>query len=200
MPQIAHFEIKKNEKAPYRGRGTPLLPPLGRYAPAGLVASLPRKDCTPKISFGSLRHCMTVNTNIPEQSKFAVCCKFGPCTITDQWRRSIFSDWGGGQNLKNANKFGALCAHGRNQKLKLCMFSGICMLNLMVCSAWQCFLNLFLHYILSHFQVVEITPQPPPPPTQDRRLCHRHVCRKNDDLYYTIPALLGRGIWITSCD
>ena len=26
---------------------------------------------------------MTVNTNNPEQSKFAVCCKLGPCTITD---------------------------------------------------------------------------------------------------------------------
>ena len=36
------------EKTPYRGRGdsTPpshTLPPLGRYAPSGLVASLPRK-------------------------------------------------------------------------------------------------------------------------------------------------------------
>ena len=46
------FWNKKNEKAPYRGRGTPpshTLPPLGRYAPAGLVASLPRKDCTQKL-------------------------------------------------------------------------------------------------------------------------------------------------------
>ena len=52
MPQIAHFK-SKNEKAPYRGRGdTPpppshTLPPLGRYASSGLVASLHRKDCAP---------------------------------------------------------------------------------------------------------------------------------------------------------
>ena len=31
------------------GRTSPshTLPPLGRYAPSGLVASLPRKDCAP---------------------------------------------------------------------------------------------------------------------------------------------------------
>ena len=47
MPQIAHFQVE-NEKAPYRGRGdTHTLPPLGHYAPSGLVASLPRKDCAP---------------------------------------------------------------------------------------------------------------------------------------------------------
>ena len=51
MPQIAHFK-SKYEKAPDRGRGTPpshTLPPLGRYAPSGLVASLPRKDCAPQM-------------------------------------------------------------------------------------------------------------------------------------------------------
>ena len=49
IPQIAHFQVE-NEKAPYRGRGdTPshTLPPLGRYAPSVLVASLPHKDCAP---------------------------------------------------------------------------------------------------------------------------------------------------------
>ena len=29
------------------GHPPPTLPPLGRYAPSGLVASLPRKDCAP---------------------------------------------------------------------------------------------------------------------------------------------------------
>ena len=56
--RLHHFK-QKSEKAPYRGRGdTPshTLPPLGRYAPSGLAASLPRKDCAPKC-FGTLRHC-----------------------------------------------------------------------------------------------------------------------------------------------
>ena len=180
---------------------------------------------------------MTVNTSyIPERSKFAVCCKFGPCTITDQRRRSIFRIGGGGgaKCEKWPKKIGALCTQGRNiklfahsapQKLKWCIFSGIFMLNLMVCSAWQYFLNLFLQLHIITFSSCrnywgggKIICLPPPPPIfslgrgggggdcpsaphpQDRRLCHRHVCRKNDDLYYTIPALLGRGTWITSCD
>ena len=50
----------------------------------------------------------------------------------------------------------------------------------MVCSALQCFLNLFLHYILYIFQVVEIIGgggggQNDIPAPQDRRLCHCHV-------------------------
>ena len=32
----------KIEKSPYRGRGDTPLPPLGRFAPSGLVAPLPR--------------------------------------------------------------------------------------------------------------------------------------------------------------
>ena len=44
------FSSRKMKKHP---------PPLGRYAPSGLVASLPRKDCAPPPPkcFGSLRHC-----------------------------------------------------------------------------------------------------------------------------------------------
>ena len=50
-----HIFKSKNEKAPCRGRGggrTPpshTLPPLGRYAPSGLVASLPRKKLRPQM-------------------------------------------------------------------------------------------------------------------------------------------------------
>ena len=50
MPQIAHFQVEKWKKLPSVGGGTPpshTLPPLGRYTPSGLVASLPRKDCAP---------------------------------------------------------------------------------------------------------------------------------------------------------
>ena len=48
------------KKLPTVGGGTPpshTHPSLGRYAPSGLVASLPRKDCAPPKYFGSLRHC-----------------------------------------------------------------------------------------------------------------------------------------------
>ena len=72
MPQIANFQVE-NEKAPYRGRGTPpshTLPPLGRYAPSGLVASLPRKDCAPKC-FGSLRHWSSVAGRVPDRIMLA---------------------------------------------------------------------------------------------------------------------------------
>ena len=48
------FSSRKMKKLPTVGGGH-TLPPLGRYAPSGLVASLPRKDCAPKC-FGSLRH------------------------------------------------------------------------------------------------------------------------------------------------
>ena len=49
MPQIAHFQVEKwKSSLPWEG-GTPPShrPPLGRYAPSDLVASLPRKDCAP---------------------------------------------------------------------------------------------------------------------------------------------------------
>ena len=59
MPQSAHFQVEKwKSSLPWEG-GPPsrTLPPLGRYAPSGLVASLPRKDCAPPPKcFGSLRH------------------------------------------------------------------------------------------------------------------------------------------------
>ena len=43
MPQIAHFQVEKMRKAPYRGRGdTPPPTPSPRS-----VATLPRKDCDP---------------------------------------------------------------------------------------------------------------------------------------------------------
>ena len=50
MPQIAHFQVEKWKTLPTVGGGRPpshTLPPLGRYAPLGLVASLPRKDIVP---------------------------------------------------------------------------------------------------------------------------------------------------------
>ena len=55
MPQIAHFQVENWKSSLAWGGGggdTPpshTLPPLGRYAPSGLVASLPRKDCAPQI-------------------------------------------------------------------------------------------------------------------------------------------------------
>ena len=105
------------KKLPTVGGGHPP-PPARSLRSRGLGRFAPSQRLHPKISFGSLRHCMTVNTNIPEQSKFAVCCKFGPCTITDQWRRSIFRIGGGGQNLKNAKKIGALRARSQS-KIKI---------------------------------------------------------------------------------
>ena len=90
-----------------------------------------------------------------------------------------FSDWWGGKSKKKFNIFSAqnrnikLCAQCAPQNLKLCMFSSIFMLNLMVSQPWQCFLNLFLHYILLICQVVKIIGgggakssmfAPPPPP------------------------------------
>ena len=90
MPQIAHFEIKKNEKAPTVGGEHPP-PPARSLRSRGLGRFAPSQRLHPKISFGSLRHCMTVNTN----SKFAVCCKFGPCIDHHRPVASIhFSDWG----------------------------------------------------------------------------------------------------------
>ena len=49
LPQIAHSQVEM-KKLPAVGGGTPpsdTLAPLGRYAPSGLVASLPRKDSAP---------------------------------------------------------------------------------------------------------------------------------------------------------
>ena len=48
------FSSRKMKKLPTVGGETPpshTLPPLGRYAPSGLVASLPRKDCAPPQMF-----------------------------------------------------------------------------------------------------------------------------------------------------
>ena len=42
------FLSRKIKKLPTVGTHSHTLPPLGRYAPSGLVASLPRKDCAPK--------------------------------------------------------------------------------------------------------------------------------------------------------
>ena len=52
MPQIAHFQVEKwKSSLPWEGGHPPChtLPPLGRYAPSGLVASLPRKECAPQM-------------------------------------------------------------------------------------------------------------------------------------------------------
>ena len=64
------------------------------------------------------------------------------------------------------------------------------MLNLMVfLRAWQCFLNLFLHYILLIFQVVKIIGgggglvSPPPPPPIDASAVYNHHYRDNDNAY-----------------
>ena len=47
------FSSRKMKKLPTVGGGNPshTLPPLSRYAPSGLVASLPRKDCAPPQMF-----------------------------------------------------------------------------------------------------------------------------------------------------
>ena len=50
-PQIAHFQVEKwKSSLPWEGDPPPPSP-LGRYAPSGLVASLPRKDCPPPQMF-----------------------------------------------------------------------------------------------------------------------------------------------------
>ena len=84
------FWNTKTKNLPTVDSPLPHPPPARSLRSRGLGRFAPSQRLHPKISFGSLRHCKTVNTNIPEQSKFAVCCKFGPCTITDQRRRSIF--------------------------------------------------------------------------------------------------------------
>ena len=49
-PDCTFSSRKMKSSLPSEGGGTPpshTLPPLGRYAPSGLVASLSRKDCAP---------------------------------------------------------------------------------------------------------------------------------------------------------